>query len=473
MKHPLVILETAILLTALAAPAGGREPVARGDASARNRHWLLVSVPGNVTLKATSRSEGSPDFSVLTSAAGNVCVEWEFRIVRRAENATRKPGAGIWQTGEDGVVQVQMDESGEVSYSRSSSGPVKPQKPRKHSGLDPAKWQKVRLERRRRELLVMVGGKTIVTDTLATDKTGDVYTSAFARQCDAQFRNVRVYVESAVRADNGKIAEALGSADKCISAGDLAGARKACKVLAATLGRAPEAKEFFHPIRDRLNVLKTLMSREGLRLDRAAGLKLCSFDPDQWSLKGRWLVGKCPKPKPKDPKVTITTKDIDGRPMKVWGTLNIPVVLAAYEVTGLIDRDTSLPESSVGFHWNYSGYDEAHPWVEIQPKQAVMYTGCWESGLYVKKLIAQAELPRSTAPLPFCIRVDRSKAALFIGDGAKPLLKSDSLPVPGRNVTLHYQHFPKGKRPRFGRLRIGRIPETAKVDSPVKLPKAE
>jgi hypothetical protein len=479
IRHIVLLSVLGMALIAHVAPVGAGPPTVSGNASTQ-RHWLLVSVLDDIALAAAKGSASSPESDQITFTSENICVEYEFRIKRHAPNAEQKPCAGIWQAGIGRTVKVQIDESGELSYRHSVFGNERQAAPKTQSGFDPTKWRKMRIERRRGEFVVTVDNRVVATDTWAEqDKNTDVATGVFASQCDAEFRNIRLYVESAIRGDNGKIAKALASIDKRLLAGDIAGARKAYEILVPTLGKTPNAENFFDPIRKRFKISEAIMSRQGLQLDRAAGWKICGLGPDcnYWSLKSSWLIGK-PPPEPKDPGpgpvkiISMTTRDLDGREMNVSGTVSIPVVLPAYEISGLIDRDTSLPESSVQFHWNQSYFHMAHPWVEIQPKRVVLYVGCRKGRGFVKKIIAEAKLPSGDGPLRFCIRIDRNKAAVFIKDGSKPLLKSDSLPATGQSVMLHYQHFPNNKRPRFGRLRIGHTPKTARITSPVELPRA-
>jgi len=461
------------MLGCRAARAGG-QPVVSKEAATGAKRWLPIAVRPDLALTAAKRSESSPDLTSIPSTSGPVCVEWEFRIRRCAKNSKRKPAVGVWFVQNGVTIELSMDESGEVSCRCVFQNADSPLPPKTQSGFDPTKWLKVRLEVRQGRLVVAVDNKTIATHTWSDVREEDssISTNAFARQCDAEFRNIRVHVESSVRADADEVVRALTGIDKHLASGNLIQARKAYKVLAASLGRAPEAKSSFEEIQDRLKVIETIVSDAGLQLDRAESLKLCSYDLRDWSLKGRRLVAMARPPEPSTPGLTTRSSDVDGRELKVWGVMNILFALQAYEVSGLIDRDTSAALSSVQFHWSMAAYDAPHPWIEIQPKQVAMYVGCWKDGAYVKKLITRARLPAGSGSIPFCIRVDKKKAAFFVKDGSTPLLKSDSLPLAGHGLLLMYQHCPDNKRPKFDRLRIGRLPAKTGVVGPVKLPKA-
>lgn len=279
------------------------------------------------------------------------------------------------------------------------------------------------------------------------------------RGCRGEFRNFRAYVRSAAKADNAAIEKALGDLHQAMIAGELKEVRRHNAVLLDAWANVPEAKPFADRTRRIVALYEALFRPEGLRLCTPELLT----DPVVHTI-GRWEL---------DQPDWLVAGTLPG---ERWASprLQLPLITPDIEITGVIQLQDPGKTTEWQILWNchWTAWwdercDRGNAFLKYWPPEPKVFVGAYHDRMRVKKL----EKSIANGPLALCLRIRGDQVALFLQDGAKPLLRFAGTKRRIYSFNLRAIGVEKDTAVRFGRIVVRYLPKDRKLDAPAELPK--
>ena len=265
----------------------------------------------------------------------------------------------------------------------------------------------------------------------------------------AEYRNIRLYVGSSKKTDNAAIEKLLKQFYQARIAGDLAALRASSQGLTRHLGGIAGAKPFLEEIAYARRACEKMAGKEGLGVCDPEHLKFCFKNHAGWKAKDDVLSAP-------------PTSHYD------WSYLGLRLPTGDMEMTGVFDGSTIGDKGLMYIYWNNSGRTDVRPSYKnniwYKPGRSVALGGYGKQGV-------ETPVKDKRLMLPFCLRVRKDTAVLFVGDATKPAARLSGINRTGSVFWLGAGHIAKGGVPRFHDVRIRYLGKSEKLDAPAKLPK--
>ena len=309
-------------------------------------------------------------------------------------------------------------------------------------------WQSLRIEQQLDYQRAYVDDKLYTTVYHPSVEGKTMRVNLGVRLGVAEYRNIRLYVGSPKKTDNAAIEKLLKQFYQARIAGDLAALRVSSKGLNEHLGDIAGAKPFLEEIAYASRACEKMSSKEGLGICDPEHLKFCFDNHLGW--------------KAKDGVLSATRCPCD------WSYLGLRLTTGDMEVTGVFDGSAIGNKSLMYIYWNNSGYTYTGPAyknnITYKPGKSIALGG------YVKHGVV-TPVKDKRRMLPFCLRVRKDTAVLFVGDATKPAARLSGINRTGTVFWLGAGHIAEGGVPRFHDVRIRYLGKGEKLDAPAKLPK--
>lgn len=329
-------------------------------------------------------------------------------------------------------MRLRLDSAGKVStYESVAPAALRQWSPRM---LASSQWHELTID-------VLPGGMSASIDGKAWRRTyaspsGQWKADVSCAGAEAEFRDIALYVGSAVEIDNKLVLEQLKAFSAARHACDLKAAQAAAAKLAALWEKAPEAAEAVANLRGQLRDFEAFMSPEGLALCTADMLKQAKYEEKLWRLEGDRLIGSCLEQR--QPVLTVTAP------------------FRNFEISGKLEIDTPGQNTGILIAWG-----------SADTYSSPNMMGYWVPAKVANLSISKGEASKMRSPLEngFYLRVRGDKAMVLAG-GGKRSGTLEGITYPGDKMVLYTINLPQGAQATYTGLRIRHLDDNVKLSDP-------